>query len=87
MIIGTVNRSDLGRGSNVLAVTIIKEKAFYEQAWFYIFIVLASVMLLAFLVGLYVHKRMTALEEKHSERIEGELKMASRIQSGMLPHD
>ena len=82
----------LGRGSNVLAVTIVKEKAFYEQAWFYIFIVLASVTILALLVGMYVRKRMNALEEKHREeanreRIEGELKMANRIQSGMLPHE
>ena len=81
----------LGRGSNAMTVTIVKEKAFYEQAWFYIFIVLVTVTVMSFLVGLYIRRRMHAMELKHREeadreRIEGELKMASRIQSGMLPH-
>ena len=41
---------------------------------------------------MYISKRMRAMEIKHREeaereRIEGELQMASRIQSGMLPHE
>ena len=82
----------LGRGSNSLKVPIIKQKAFYEQLWFYILLGVAAVSVITALVQMYIRKRMKALEEKHreeaeKERIEGELAMASRIQSGMLPHE
>lgn len=81
----------LGRGNNTLTIPIIKEKAFYEEAWFYVLVGLAAAIAIAFLVHLYIQKRMAALEVKHREeaereRIENELEMASRIQSGMLPH-
>lgn len=82
----------LGRGSNKLTVTIVKKKAFYEQAWFYVLMLVLAALLIALLVHIYVSRRMRAMEAKHREeaereRIEGELKMASRIQSGILPHE
>ena len=82
----------LGRGSNALSISITKEKAFYEQVWFYILVGLAVALVIALLVRMYVRKRMRAMEAKHREearreRIENELQMASRIQSGMLPHE
>jgi len=82
----------LGRGSNSLTVGIIKEKAFYEQVWFYALVVFLGVSLVGGFVAIYLNKRIHALEEKHKEesekeRLEGELKMGSRIQSGMLPHE
>jgi len=81
----------LGRGSTTLSIPIVKEKAFYEQVWFYVLVGLAAAMMIGVLVQMYIRKRMRALEAKHREeaereRIEGELQMASRIQSGMLPH-
>ena len=80
----------MGRGSNALSVTIIKEKAFYEQVWFYALVGLAALLLIALLVRQYVHRRMRALEAKHREeaereKIENEQKLASRIQSDALP--
>ncbi len=82
----------LGRGSNTLTVQIVKEKAFYEQMWFYALVLIIAAVVIAALVHMYIQRRMHALEIKHreeaeKERIEGELAMASRIQSGMLPHE
>ena len=82
----------MGRGSNTLEIPIVKQKAFYEQAWFYILVGIAAAAVIAALVHMYIRRRMRALEAKHREeaereRIEGELAMASRIQSGMLPHE
>ena len=82
----------LGRDSNTLSVTIVKEKAFFETPWFYLIIVVVSLLVITLLVQAYVKKRMIALEAKNheeaeKERIERELQMASRIQSGMLPHE
>ena len=82
----------LGRGSNTMAVTIVKEKAFYEQPWFYLLMLALAALLIAILVQLYINRRMRAMEAKHREeaereRIERELQMASRIQSGILPHE
>ena len=81
----------LGRGSKVLSVPIVKEKAIYEQVWFYIVLGLAAMLLLAVLVGTYVRRKMRVLEEKHREeaereRISNELSLATRIQADMLPN-
>ncbi|MBR3245619.1 MAG: SpoIIE family protein phosphatase [Parasporobacterium sp.] len=81
----------LGRGSNTLNISIVKQKAFYEQLWFYILVGLAVVAVITLLVHMYIRRRMRTLEIKHREeakreRIESELAMASRIQNGMLPH-
>ena len=81
----------LGRGSNALSITIVKEKAFYERAWFYVLLGLAAALLIALLVKWYVNRRMRALEAKHREetkreRIENELQLATNIQASVLPH-
>ena len=85
-------RDSLGRGSKTVSVQIVKEKAFYEETWFYIaagLVLIATVMLS---IRLYLRKRIRSLEKKHQEeknreRITAELQMASRIQASMLPHD
>ena len=85
-------KDSMGRGDREVSVQIVKEKAFFEQVWFYILVALAAALVIGVLVQMYIRRRMRALEEKHREeakreRIEGELQMASRIQSGMLPHE
>jgi serine phosphatase RsbU (regulator of sigma subunit) len=82
----------LGRGSKILSVPIVKERALHEQAWFYILIVLAVLALLAALVRIYVRRKMHVLEAKHREaaereRINNELSLAAQIQADMLPSD
>ncbi|MBR4656250.1 MAG: SpoIIE family protein phosphatase [Oscillospiraceae bacterium] len=80
----------MGRGNKEVSVQIVKEKAFYEQAWFYVIVALAVIAVIALLVRAYVRRRMNALEARHREeaereRIENELKMANRIQTDALP--
>ena len=84
-------KDSLGRGDREVSVLIIKEKAFYEQVWFYILAGLAAAVLIALLVRLYVRRKMSALEARHREearreRIENELQLATNIQASMLPH-
>ena len=82
----------MGRGSKMLSIAIVKEKALYEEIGFYLFIFLVLSIILGKLVQNYVHKKMTSLEEKHREqsrreRVNNELQMANRIQASTLPHD
>lgn len=83
-------KDSMGRGNREISIRIVKEKAFYEQVWFYIVVGLAAALLMTLLVRSYVHRRMAALEAKHREqskreRVENELKVATQIQAGMLP--
>lgn len=83
-------RDSMGRGSKTLSVSIVKEKAIYEQPWFYILIGLLAVTAAALLIRVYVRRKMQILEEKHREdmkreRLENELRMAAQIQANMLP--
>ena len=82
----------MGRDSKSMTATIIKAKAFYEQAWFF---VLAMALFgggsLAVL-QLYVRDKMKKIEQKHREkaereRITNDLHMANQIQTSVLPHD
>ena len=80
----------MGRGSKTLSVSIIKEKALYEQWWFYLGIGLLAALAAALLIRSYVRRKMRILEEKHREeakreRLENELQMAAQIQASMLP--
>ena len=82
----------MDRGSQTLSVPIVKEKALYEQAWYYIVIILLALFLLGMLFREYVRRKMRAMEERHRaeaerERISNELQMASQIQMSMLPHE
>ncbi len=72
-------------------VQIIKEKAIYEQLWFYIYAGLSTLIVISALVLWYVDEREKKLEIRHKEesekqRIANELAMGSSIQQSMLPH-
>ena len=80
----------MGRGNKEVSIKIVKEKTFYEQAWFYVLVALATASLIALLVKLYIRRRMRALEAKHREEVEREkaekeLQMATQIQLDALP--
>lgn len=60
-------KDSLGRSSREVAVQIVKEKAFYEQPWFYIVSGLAAAALLAVGVRFYVRFKTRALENKQRE--------------------
>ena len=82
----------MGRKSKAIETTIIKAKAFYEQAWFYMLAMGAFVVGSIALLQLYVKSKMEKVEKLHKERSErervsNELHMASQIQTGVLPHD
>ncbi len=81
----------MGRGDREVSVRIVKVKAFYERAWFYLLVGLATAIVIALLVRAYVRRKMRALEARHREeakreRIENELQLATNIQAGVLPH-
>ena len=81
----------LGHENNLCSVEITKERAIYENLWFYLLAVLLAAAAVSVIVGAYVRKRIRNLEEKHREETERqniitELSMASRIQNSMLPH-
>ena len=80
-----------GRVTNTVSFRITKEKAYYEQTWFYILagVVLAGV--LALCIWLYIRRKMAEMEkklqeEKEKERIGTELNMAKQIQASTLPN-
>ena len=60
-------RDNMGRGNKVVTVQITKEKAFYEEVWFYIAAGLAAMLLLAAIVRFYVRRKTQKLEKKHKE--------------------
>ncbi len=60
----------MGRGNKVVSVPIIKEKAFYEEAWFIILAVLLALVLLNGIGYFYVRRKMKALENKQREARE-----------------
>ena len=63
-------QDSLGRGNKVVTVTIVKEKAFYETAWFFIACTLLAMALIALFVRSYIKHRMLKLEKKHQEARE-----------------
>ena len=60
-------KDSMGRGNRETSVLIRKEKAFYEQVWFLVLVVLAGLALIALAVWLYTRKKMHALEKKNQE--------------------
>ena len=60
-------RDNMGHGNKVVTVQITKEKAFYEEVWFYVVAGLAALLLLVVIVGLYVRRKTQKLEKKHKE--------------------
>ena len=82
----------MGRGSNTLSVTIVKEKALHEQLWFYLVIGALTALAAALLIRAYIRRKMRILEEKHREeanreRLKNELQTAAQIQASMLPRN
>lgn len=85
--------------AKTVSAKIIKEKALYEQPWFYMLVTLALGLALWASVKRYVRHKMQVLEERHreeaekermeaeKERVENELSMARRIQESALPRD
>ena len=60
-------KDNMGRGNKVVTVQITKEKAFYEEAWFYVVAGLVALLLLVMIVRLYVRRKTQKLEKKHKE--------------------
>ena len=60
-------RDSMGRGGREMSVEINKEKAFYEQAWFYVVSGLAALLLTAAVIRYYIRQRMQKLERKNRE--------------------
>ena len=82
----------LGRESESLSTTIIKERAFFETTAFYIGVMLAGIIGFMLLVQKMVARRLRLIEQKHREEREreatmNELHMANQIQTGVLPHE
>ncbi len=57
----------MGRGSKEVSVEIVKEKAFYEQPWFYVIAGFTALLILALAVRFYVRRKTRALEKKNQE--------------------
>ncbi len=73
------------------SVQIVKEKAYYEQAWFYVYAIADALIAGFALVRIYVDRMEDRLEKKHKEesekqRMANELSMGNNIQRAMLPH-
>ena len=60
-------RDAMGRGERTVSIQITKEKAYYEEIWFYVAVGLASLLILAVSVRLYIRKKTRALERKNQE--------------------
>ena len=57
----------LGRGDKKLDVMIVKEKNFFEQSWFRLFLVIAVIALIAGTIAYIVHKKTAALMKKNEQ--------------------
>ena len=60
-------KDNMGRGNKVVSVQITKEKAFYEEAWFYIVTGIAALLALGLIVRFYVQRKTQKLEKKQKE--------------------
>ena len=80
-----------GSGNRIVSVKIVKDKAFYEEVYFYVLSALGGILLAGLIVGLYIRRRISKLEKKHKEEVERErvsteMQTAKMIQGSMLPH-
>ncbi len=57
----------MGRGSKKVSIEIVKEKAFYEQVWFYIVAGFAALLTLWGVVRFFIRRKTHALEKKNQE--------------------
>jgi serine phosphatase RsbU (regulator of sigma subunit) len=84
-------KDSLGRIMNSISFHIIKEKAYYEETWFYILSGIVIFGALALCIRLYIRGKMAEMEKRHieekeKERISTELNMAKHIQASTLPN-
>ena len=75
-----------------LSVRITKQKAYYEEVWFYILTGLLIVLMTVAAVLVIYKARMKKIRKKHEEEIEKELRVAElntaiRIQNDMIPSE
>ena len=85
-------KDEMGRGSNVTAVRIVKTRALYEHTWFYVVIGIAAAAAALAALQKGAKRQLRIIEARHKaesekERVKSELNMASKIQSSILPHD
>ncbi len=78
--------------SKTVSVRIVKAKKLLEQPAFYTMISLVSILALVAGIQAYLNKKTQMMEARNREAIKQtqlntELKMASRIQASMLPHE
>ena len=59
----------MGRDNKDVSVRIVKEKAFYEQTWFFIGILLSAFLLIAVVVRWFVRWKTYKLEKKQQENM------------------
>ena len=57
----------MGRDSKDVSVRIVKEKAYYEQTWFFVVLGLLAIVTLAMLTQGYVRRKTRKLEKKQQE--------------------
>ncbi|MBO4421493.1 MAG: HD domain-containing protein [Lachnospiraceae bacterium] len=62
-----VVQDTLGRDSKQVDVTIVKTKAFYEEAWFRLFVVLAAIGLVFGSIVFIVYRKTRALTKKNEQ--------------------
>ena len=60
-------KDNMGRGNKVVTVQITKEKAFYEEVWFYVVVGLVALLMLIAVVRYYVRRKTQKLEKKQKE--------------------
>ena len=80
-------KDSMGRGGKTVAVTIVKEKAFYEQIWF---IVLAGVAILATVWGIvmfFARRKVLAAERKQKADHEQFEQVAEALASAIDAKD
>ena len=81
-----------GHTGKTVSVTIVKDKALYEQTWFYVLSAISGIILIVLGIWLYIRRKTRILEEKNREEIKKELlntelNTAGQIQESMLPHE
>ena len=84
-------KDTLGQIINTVSFRINKEKAYYEEIWFYLLTGLSAAAVLALCTRQYIRWKMSQIEKRHKEenekeRINTELSMAEQIQASALPN-
>ena len=75
-----------GEVKKEIAIPIVKRKAYYEQALFWIFCAAVAAGIINAIVNIYLRKKTRELEEKHEQaRLRTELSVARDIQASALP--